>query len=253
VRIMRGLGIHPGHPGAIASYLESCFSNRRSRMLTKEQLDETNCDDNSPLRLLLLGLVVGAAYYLGALIGFALTFPDNAVSTLCPPNAILLASLLLTPTRTWWVVLLGVFPAHFAVQLQTGVPLLMILCWFISNSAEALIGAFCVQYFIRGPLKFNSFHHVSIFTTFAVLFSPFVTSFLDAGFVVLNQWRQDDFWEIWIMRFPGNVLAALTLVPAVVLWIRNGVAGLRPASLLRAVEGCALISGLLSSAFLVFT
>jgi formate hydrogenlyase transcriptional activator len=76
---------------------------------------------------------------------------------------------------------------------------------------------------------------------------------LDAGFVVLNQWRQDDFWEIWIMRFPGNVLAALTLVPAVVLWIRNGVAGLRPASLLRAVEGCALISGLLSSAFLVFT
>jgi hypothetical protein len=49
-------------------------------MLTKEPLDETNCDDNSALRLLLLGLVVGAAYYLGALIGFALTFPGQSVS-----------------------------------------------------------------------------------------------------------------------------------------------------------------------------
>jgi PAS domain S-box-containing protein len=218
-----------------------------------EPLDETSRDDNSPVRLLVLGLIAGGAYYLGALIGFALTFPDNAVSALWPPNAILLASLLLTPTRTWWVVLVGVLPAHFSVQLQSGVPLLMILCWFISNSAEALIGAFCVRYFIRGPLKFDSFHHAGIFTTFAVIFSPFVTSFLDAGFVVLNQWRQDDFWEIWRMRFAANVLAALTLVPATVLWIKNGVAGLRAASLLRSIEGSALVIGLFSVTFLVFT
>jgi formate hydrogenlyase transcriptional activator len=220
---------------------------------TNEALDETNRDDNSPVRLLILGLTAGGAYYVGALIGFALTFPDDAVSTLWPPNAILLASLLLTPTRRWWVILVGVLPAHFAVQLQTGVPLLMILCWFISNSAEALIGAFCVRYFIHPPLKFDSFHHVGIFTTFAVILSPFVTSFLDAGFVVLNQWRQVDFWEIWKMRVSANVLAALTLAPAIVLWIRNGIPGLRSASLFRTVEVCALISGLLSSAFLVFS
>src|SRR4030095_11176421 len=155
-------------------------------------------DYNSPSRLLVLALAVGGAYYVGAFVGFALTFPDNAVSTLWPPNAILLASLLLTPTGTWWVVLLGVLPAHCAVQLQSGVPLPMILSWFLSNSAEALIGASCVRYFIhrRFRLRFDSFYHVGIFTTFAVLFSPFVTSFLDAGFVVLNQWRQPDFWDV---------------------------------------------------------
>ena len=218
-----------------------------------EPLGETNRDENSPVRLLVLGLIAGGAYYVGALIGFALTFPDDAVSTLWPPNAILLAGLLLTPTRRWCAILLGVFPAHFAVQLQTDVPIPLILSWFMSNSAEALIGAFCVRYFIHGPLKFDSFHHVGIFTTFAVIFSPFVTSFLDAGFVVLNQWRQVDFWEVWKMRFPANVLAALTLVPAIVLWIRNGVASLRRASLLRSIEGGALILGLLSVASLVFT
>jgi formate hydrogenlyase transcriptional activator len=218
-----------------------------------EPLGDTNRDHNSPVHLIVLGLIAAGGYYVGALIGFALTFPDNAVSGLWPPNAILLACLLLTPTRTWWVMLAGVLPAHLAVQLQTGVPLLMVLCWFISNSAEALIGAFCVRYFIRGPLKFDSFHHAGIFTTFAVIFSPFVTSFLDAGFVVLNQWRQDDFWEIWQMRFFANVLAALTLVPAIVLWIRNGVASLRTASLIQSTEAFALVAGLLSGVFIVFT
>ena len=32
----------------------------------------------------------------------------------------------------------------------------MILCWFISNCFEALIGASLTRYFIRGPLRFVS-------------------------------------------------------------------------------------------------
>src|SRR5262245_5542746 len=213
---------------------------------------ELQRDESSPIRLFVLALVVGGAYYVGALLGFALTFPDDAVSTLWPPNAILLSALLLTPSRTWWVILLAALPAHFAVQLQTNVPVLMIFCWFVSNSAEAVISAVCLRYLIDGSLRFDSFHHVALFTTFAVFFSPFVTSFLDAGFVVLNQWRQVDFWETWKMRFHANVVATLTLVPTIVLWARNGVASLWRAPLLRRVEGCLLFLGLLAASFLVF-
>src|SRR6185437_12647667 len=92
----------------------------------------------SPLRFIITGSLVGIAYYVGAIIGFALTLPGHSVSTLWPPNAILLVSLLLVPTRMWWLVLLSAFPAHLAIQLQSGVPLLMILGWFVSNSSEAL-------------------------------------------------------------------------------------------------------------------
>src|SRR5436190_9251740 len=91
--------------------------------------------------------LTGAGYYLGAKIGLALTFQPHPVSVLWPPNSILLAALLLTPVRTWWVVLLAAFPAHLAAQLQSNVPPAMILCWFISNSCEAIIGAGCVRYF----------------------------------------------------------------------------------------------------------
>ncbi|HKO63343.1 MAG TPA: hypothetical protein VJV03_19420, partial [Pyrinomonadaceae bacterium] len=39
----------------------------------------------------LAALLVGISYYVGAKIGFALTFEPHPVSTLWPPNSILLA------------------------------------------------------------------------------------------------------------------------------------------------------------------
>src|SRR4026209_2169964 len=92
-------------------------------------------------RLLATALWVFAGYYLGCKIGFALTFKPHPVSVLWPPNSVLVAALLLTPPRTWWVVLLAALPAHLAAQLQSHVPPLMIFCWFLTNSCEALIGA----------------------------------------------------------------------------------------------------------------
>jgi integral membrane sensor domain MASE1 len=78
-------------------------------------------------RSVIAALLVFASYFLGAKIGFALTFQPHPVSVLWPPNSILLAALLLTPTRIWWLILLAAFPAHLAAQLQSGVPPTMIL------------------------------------------------------------------------------------------------------------------------------
>src|SRR5215470_14645892 len=165
---------------------------------------------------ILIAIAAGAAYYVGAIIGFALTFPAHAVSTLWPPNAILLACLLLVPMRKWWIVLLGAFAAHITVQLQTGVPVLMMLCWFISNSSEALIGAYGMLRLIRGPIKFDSVFSISAFAISA------------------------------------NVLADLTLVPFIVLWFTNIGIWLRRASWQRFAEALFLICGLLVVSFFVF-
>jgi len=109
-----------------------------------------------PTHAVLIAFWAGAAYYLGGIVGFALTLSTHAVSTLWPPNAVLLACLLLTPTKKWWLVLLGVFPVHVAVQLQSGIPALMILLWFLSNTSEALIGAYCIRRLIGSELKFDN-------------------------------------------------------------------------------------------------
>ena len=203
-------------------------------------------------RVVAIALFVFAGYFLGAKIGFALTFRPHPVSVLWPPNSILLAALLLTPVRIWWVILLAAFPAHLAAQLQSNVPPTMILCWFISNSCEALIGAGCVRYLIDRPVRFDRLRNVGIFCFFAAFLGPFLSSFLDASFVVINHWGQDSYWQIWRIRFTSNVLAALTLVPFIVSWSAEGIAWLGKIRRSRFLEAGLLLLGLLSANIIAF-
>ena len=197
-------------------------------------------------------LVVFAAYYLGAKIGFALTLRPHPVSVLWPPNSILLAALLLAPVRIWWVLLLAAFPAHLTAELESHVPPTMVFCWFISNSCEALISASCIRYLIDRPVQFDRLRNVGIFCFFAAFLGPFLSSFLDAAFVVLNHWGHDNYWEIWRIRFTSNALAALTLTPLIVMWGAEGIAWLGKIRRPRFLEASLLLLGLLSVNTIVF-
>ena len=216
-----------------------------------EKAGEPNHSANSPIRLLIVGLVVGAAYYVGALIGFTLTFPQSAVSVLWPPNAILFTALLLTPARKWWAIMLSVFPIHVIVQLQSGVPILMNLFWFLSNSGEALIGAICVRRFIERRADFAGSKNLAIYVGVAI-FAPFLGSFIDASFVSLVGWKENTYWQTWFARFPSNVLAALAIPPLIILWLDHGAIMLRNITLWRGAEASILGFGLLTIGLWVF-
>jgi len=202
-------------------------------------------------RTIAIGACVFVGYYLGAKLGFALTFQPHPVSVLWPPNSILVAALLLTPRRIWWFVLLAAFPAHCAAQLQSHVPPLMILCWFVSNSCEAVISAGLTRYLVGGPIRFRSLRDAGIFCLCAVVIGPFLSSFLDAAFVVWNHLGQASYWKLIRIRFSSNALAALIVVPLIVTWVRNGVQRLRRARLWSYLEACALFVSLFSVSYAV--
>jgi hypothetical protein len=77
--------------------------------------------------------LVFAGYFIGARIGIALTFQPHSVSVMWPPNAVLLAAFLLAPPREWWLLIVAAFLAHLPVELDSGVPPMMVMCWFVSN------------------------------------------------------------------------------------------------------------------------
>ncbi|MBV8929315.1 MAG: MASE1 domain-containing protein, partial [Mycobacteriaceae bacterium] len=133
-------------------------------------------------RPLVAALAVAAVYYAGAKIGLALTVDPFPLSVLWPPNALLLACLLLAPSRWWWLLILAAFPAHLLAELQGGVPVAMVLCWFVSNVVEALIGALFVRSLAGPTPTFGTVRDVVVFS-FAALIAPLLSSFLDAGFV----------------------------------------------------------------------
>jgi two-component system, LuxR family, sensor kinase FixL len=203
-------------------------------------------------RTLISGLLVFAGYYLGAKIGFALTFKPRPVSVLWPPNSILFAALLLTPRRAWWFLLVAALPAHWLVQLQSDVPPLMILCWFISNCCEALTAAICVRHFIARPVRLDRLSNVAIFCFCGVFLGPFLSSFLDAAFVVANHWGTGTYWGIWRIRFTSNVLAAITITPLIITWATERILPWRGISWRRLLELICLFGGLLALGFTLF-
>jgi two-component system, LuxR family, sensor kinase FixL len=196
-------------------------------------------------------LLVAVGYYLGAKLGFALTLQPIPVSTLWPPNAILLAGLALTPTAWWIHVLSLVFVAHLGVQMGTGVPLGMSLCWFISNSGEAVVGAGVLRYLGDDQPRFDRLRAVIIFTVVAGVLAPFLSSFLDAAFVRLNRWGDAGYWSVWRTRFQSNCLATLTLVPVIVIFVRR-LTVVRRVGRARWVEAALGLSALVVVCWLVF-
>lgn len=214
------------------------------RVLPREGLEESELRSPSPMRLAGTALIVCAAYYAGANLGFILRLPPTVPSVLWPPNSILTATLLLTPPRRWWLYLLAPLPAHLLAEMPAGWPTSLILSLFVTNCSEAFIGAACLRAISDAPTRFDTLRRVLTFVLAVGLFAPFASSFLDAAAVA--SLHDERYWLVWRTRFFSNVLTALTLVPAIVVVITSGRAWLRALSARRILE-----AAFLSVAFLV--
>lgn len=203
-------------------------------------------------RSIVVACSVALGYYFGGKVGFALTYQPHPVSVMWMPNAILMAALLLLPVREWWLPLLAVLCSHIAVELGDGVPLRMVLCWFISNSSEAAIGAALTRFFIGCPARFDNLRNIMVFFICGAGMGAFLSSFLDAGFVALNHWSTESYWMVWRLRFYSNTFSSMTIVPVIV-----GLATIRPIltsgkSTKRILETLFLVSGLAATSVSVF-
>ena len=209
-------------------------------------------EDHPSPRIPLTAVAVFAGYYLGATVGFAFTFLPNPISVLWPPNAILFGAFLLVPQRSWWILIVAALPAHFLAELQSGVPVSMVVSWFISNVSEALIGAFGVRLLIRERITLAKAREVVVFIL-AASAAAFLSSFLDSTLVLLNGWAgTKTFWQLWSNRLFSNVTASLTIVPMIVTWSTGIYSAPRTISRQRIIEAAALFTGLVAIGVLVF-
>jgi signal transduction histidine kinase len=197
-------------------------------------------------------LLVAAGYYVAAQIGFMFTLRPQPISTLWPPNALLLAALLLAPARSWWWLLAAALPAHLLVELGSGVPMAMVLGWFVSNCSEALIGASLVRLFAPGPLRLDSLRNAAVFLLCGALAAPLLSSFLDAALVRLVGWGSESYWQLVHGRFFSNVLAELTVGPLILSWAAFGPSRLRSVPIARWIEAAALLAGMVATTNFVF-
>jgi signal transduction histidine kinase/integral membrane sensor domain MASE1 len=204
-------------------------------------------------RTVLAVVAVAGAYYVGTAVGLLAAFPASGPSILWPPNAILLAVLLLTPPRRWALYLLAAFPSHFLIEQQAGFPLALNVGLFATNCGQALLGAVAVRWAIGPRIDFDELRHVIFFIAGAAVVAPFVSSFFDVWLWVEMGWPAGiRYWPTWWVRFASNALTILVVTPALVIGIVKGRAWLRtPPPLARAVEAVVLGLGFAASGLFI--
>ncbi|HKD11606.1 MAG TPA: MASE1 domain-containing protein [Thermoanaerobaculia bacterium] len=195
---------------------------------------------NSPvLQSAVAALAVSALYLAGMKIGSALTAAGTPISTLWPPNALLMAALLVAPRRLWPLFLAVLLPVHVLFQTHLGLPLGASLGWFLGNTGEALIGAALLRATSRGEPMLGTTRGVVRFVLLGALLAPIVTSFWDAA-VVLATGLGSGYWNLFATRLLSNVIAILLFVPPVVLAFDGSLRRMRRASPRRWLEAAAL-------------
>jgi signal transduction histidine kinase len=197
--------------------------------------------------------LVCAGYYAGAIVGISFGFPPAGISTIWPPNAIVLAALLLEPPRVWWVYALAALPTHLhvAATFQPGVTLPVMLSQFTGNAVHILVAAAAVRATAGAPPRFDSLRGTAAFVLFAAIAATAIAAVVAVGLFLLIGWVTD-FWLAWRQRFFSNGFAVLTITPPIVLAVVGELVGARRPRGRRYVELALVIIGLLAAGTVIF-
>jgi PAS domain S-box-containing protein len=198
-------------------------------------------------RLALTVLVVCAGYYGAGIIAFALRLEHGGISDIWLPHGVLLAALMLTPPRHWWLYLVALLPVHLhlASHFQDPLALLAMLIHFFGNAVQAVLGAMVVRRLVGAPPRLDAFRPMTVFLVLGVILPVVATAALVAGVFVLTG-SADDFWLVWQRRSLAGVCGAVALTPLILVWAAGGTAAIRAAPRQRRLEFTALTIGVLA-------
>ena len=197
-------------------------------------------------------LAVAVAYYVGATVGFLFQRGPVPQSVLWTPNSILLAALLVTPRSSWRALLLAAFPAHMLVAWQTHAPLVTMALLFVTNAADATIGALLLRSLSGDEWRPSGLLPMAAFIILGAPIGPLLVSFADAGISVAMHWGSD-FWLAYQTRVRANVLTNVIFVPAAVAFVNIVRERAASISMAKCLEATLMLVGLTLSAGFVFS
>jgi len=185
-------------------------------------LGSATSDQGASLRqTALTSILVGVIFYFGCELGLALVTPSDNIATFFPANAVVLAALLLTSQRRWWVYLFVMVLADIAVSIGDGLLIHRVILFAAANLLEVLVAAIGLRLFVASPLKFERLHETLMYLLLAVLVGPLASAFV-ASIVTLLEAPESSYWLFWRAWFLSNALGLLIVTPLIVLWFRSG-------------------------------
>ncbi|MCP5068824.1 MAG: response regulator [bacterium] len=185
-----------------------------------------------------IAILIGVAFYGGAKLGWALSLPPDHIATFWPPNAFVLAALLLTQRRRWWIWFLAMAPAYLAGALQNDYSVQRTLIFFAANCTEILLAGTALRLSLGSRIKLDRLRDMVQFLLWAVLIAPAISASM-ASLVTISDPEVSP-WLAWRVWFLGDALAHLALTPVLILWIDFGLGRVRDVKFARLTEASAL-------------
>jgi PAS domain S-box-containing protein len=222
-----------------------CYLEMRGSFLANNRISRNQPYLDFRATLLVVCLTAALSYLVPKLAALLISNPQT-VWPLWPGCAILVTGLLLVRVSVWPLLIPASFVGFALADLQAGVPLSSI-AWFIpGNTVEVLIAAIGLRYCFGGLPRLNSVRALATYSFFAIVLAPFTGAFLSAHGI------GRDYWTSWKIVFLSEVLAFVTITPALLSWVSEGRVFMRR-SRAHHLEGVMLIAGLVLVSYIVFT
>lgn len=163
---------------------------------------------------LLVGFAAVVGYVSAKLGGILIIKDPQTLWPLWPGCAALVALLLLSPRRIWWLLAPAGLVGFILYDLQVGVPIRSIAWLIAADTAEIFVTAEGLNYFFGGAPEFDSLRAFAKYCFVTVILGPLVASSI--GTRALN----GDQWVSWQCNFLSEGLAFLTVTPAILGFVR---------------------------------
>lgn len=198
----------------------------------------------------MIAVLVGVTVYFGAKLGRILSTPPDYIATFWLPNAVILAALLLTDRRRWWIFILAMIPAYLVAAFQAERPVQIATIYFTADCTEILVAAFALTFIFGTRLKLDRLREMVMFFLLAVLTAPVVSAFIASTTIFVDP--EVDYWLAWRIWFLGDAIGHLALTPVIILWVTSGLGWIKGVSFARLCEALGLVVSLLVIGYWLF-
>lgn len=220
-------------------------------------------DKNACRRLALLigkSVFIALMYYLLVVISMKLHFSTSGLSLIWPSNALLAATLILSPKRHWWFYLLAIIPAHIAGMSSYNLGLWWLAYQIAFNSSLTATYAAILQRFKPEILYFEALRNVLIFLGVSVAVPVLmnwvavypVFKFSPSSSALLAHNSSDGFLAVWTSCWINNSASFIAFVPTILVCATRGRSWLRGFSSRRVGEGALLAVLFIMVTFLAY-
>ncbi|WP_460018702.1 sensor domain-containing diguanylate cyclase [Magnetospira thiophila] len=164
-------------------------------------------------------ILTALVYYLLAQMAIRLTIMPEGIASFWPPNAVIIAALILSPTRRWPLFVAAGIASEFLADIGH-FPLWQIFGFAMVNAGEALFSSALIRFVVLKGKPFQGLT-VNLSLALAVIFLFMATPLAALGGAALYYIGDDtlSYWEFWRVWWFGDAIGLLLITPLLLTWL----------------------------------